>query len=98
MKMKCQCCGTQQYEHHVTTHELMGLDLCMRCTDKLLSLINGRDVDEFWDAEAAERNGYEPFVVPSQYVMEFLRRRVKLMSPVRQLDYNFIRGFDFEEE
>jgi len=66
----------------------------MRCTDKLLSLVNYRNVNEYWDDEAAERNGYEPFEIPSRYELEYLRKRVELMRPVKTLDYNFRKGLD----
>ena len=91
---KCQHCKTEDLNHFVEGHEMMGINLCMRCTDKLLSMINGRDVNEFWKDEYAERHGFPKFELPSPYNLEYLRKRIDLMMPVKQLDYSYRKGYD----
>ena len=89
---KCQYCGTEkcypEYRHAI------GMNLCMRCIDKLLSLINDRNVDEFWKDEYAIKEGLEKFVIPSAYEITYFKKRVELMGPVKRLDYNFRKGYD----
>ena len=47
-------CGIK-YRHQ---HRLI---LCDRCTDKLNSLMNGKDVDEYWEPEDAKKDGFPDF-------------------------------------
>jgi len=47
-------CNTEYYHHHK-------LILCDRCVDKLNSLMNGRDADEYWEPQDAKRDGFPPF-------------------------------------
>ena len=90
--IKCQYCGTEKC--HPEYHEMMGRVLCMRCTDKLLSMINGRYFDELWKDDFAIKEGLDKFVLPEPYLLDYLRKRVDLMSPVMKLDYNFRKGYD----
>lgn len=90
----CQYCGTEDKSHMIMKHEMMGLTLCMRCTDKLLSVVNGRSVDELWKPIDAKRNGYPVFEFPTPYLLVYLKQRSELMNPVMRLDYNFRKGLD----
>lgn len=47
-------CNTKYYNQHK-------MILCDRCVDKLNSLMNGKDADEYWEPEDAKRDGFPDF-------------------------------------
>jgi hypothetical protein len=89
---KCNWCGTKKC--NPSYHKLLERTLCMRCTDKLLSLINDRDVNEYWTDDFAIKEGLDKFPLPSDYVLSYFKKRLELMRPVMKLDYNYRKGYD----
>ena len=85
--MRCKHCGTTKWYNGY--HMMIGKELCGRCTDKLLSLINDRDVDEFWTDSFALKEGMERFPMPSFRELQYLKKRAELMRPVMELDYKY---------
>lgn len=47
-------CNTKYYHQHK-------MILCDRCVDKLNSLMNGKDVDEYWEPEYAKKDRFPEF-------------------------------------
>ena len=59
---QCEFCGVVESEEiYVKYRSYFKLCLCDRCVDKLLSVANGRNVDEFWEEESASKFGYPDF-------------------------------------
>jgi len=91
--MKCEFCGTTQDYGHVNYHSVLNGELCIRCIDKLLSWLHGRDIDEFWIEVDAIRNGFPPF--PYEKVKEldhkYFYERAELVNKIRRLDHQHRR-------
>lgn len=87
--MKCPFCGTEESKYiYIRHHEALGMNLCIRCIDKLLSWLNNRNIDELWTDEDARKEGYTDFPRLKLRDMNkrYYQKRIELMRQVMLLD------------
>lgn len=91
--MKCQFCEidsevTNNNLHEARYHRYLDLILCDRCTDKLLSCVNGRNINEYWTDEDAEKDGFPAFPFDRlKYInVPYYMERFDLLGRILEID------------
>lgn len=104
--MKCDFCGYDGYEsgkdyggygnapHNVKLYKHYKMNLCDRCVDKINSVRNGMDIDEYWEDCDAIEAGFKPF--PKN--KEMPKYHIQCFNEIERINRKLKELYDIEKE